>query len=81
MCQEYCDNIKLGVTVTPTKFIYVGGHEMGAIIGVINYPRFPSTPEQIKSRAIELANIVKDEFKQHRVSIVFPDETVMIGEL
>jgi len=47
ICREFCDKVRLCVTITPTKFIYVGGWEPGCIIGLINYPRFPSEPNLI----------------------------------
>jgi len=78
-CQNYCNKVKLGLTITNTKFIYVNGSEDGVIIGLINYPRFPSTPEQIQEKAIELASILKEKLKQERVSVVFPDKTIMLG--
>jgi len=81
ICQDYCNNVKLGLTVTKTKFIYVGGSEDGIVVGLINYPRFPSTPEQIRIKAIDLANLLKSALMQERVSVVFPDETIMIGDL
>jgi hypothetical protein len=80
ICQEYCNKVKLGLTITPTKFIYVDGNENGAIIGLINYPRFPSTPPQIRVHAITLAEKLKEQLKQNRVSIVFPDQTIMLGD-
>lgn len=78
ICQNYVDRVKLGVTVTPTTFVYVDGSEDGAIVGLINYPRFPSTPEKIKETAIDLAKILKEELGQYRVSIVCTDETIML---
>ena len=80
MVREYTDKVGLGVTITPTYFAYTGGDEPGAIVGLINYPRFPSTNEQIKSHALSLAAILKEQLKQQRVSIVFPDKTIIIGE-
>jgi len=78
ICQEYCDNVGLCVTVTPTEYIYTNGNEPGAFIGFINYPRFPDTSEHIKSHVLRLANIIMIACKQYRVTIVFPDETVML---
>lgn len=43
VCQGYCNGAGLCVTVTPTKFIYTKRWEPGCIVGLINYPRFPST--------------------------------------
>ncbi len=66
------------VTVTPTKFIYRKGSEPGAIIGLIQYPRFLRMECKIKALAIGLTQILIDELKQERMSIVFPDETLML---
>ncbi|MFO7999304.1 MAG: hypothetical protein R6U86_10030, partial [Bacteroidales bacterium] len=71
ICQEYCDEIGLCVTVTATDYIYTNGHEPGAIIGFINYPRFPSAPEQIRKEAMELAYRLLRKLNQYRISIVF----------
>lgn len=73
-------NEGLCITITPTEFYYKGGSERGIIVGLINYPRFPESPEQIKERALSLAVKLKDGLKQNRVSVMFPDETVMLGE-
>ena len=42
-CQIICNRVGLCVTVTPTKYIYTGGCENGAIVGLINYPIFPGS--------------------------------------
>lgn len=80
ICRDYCDKIGLGLTFTETKFIYTGGVEWGLIIGLINYPRFPNTPEKIKTTAIELTKLLKEELQQIRMSVVCSDETIMVGE-
>lgn len=77
-CQKYCDEVGLCVTVTPTHFIYKDGKEHGVIIGIINYPRFPSTKAEIKRHALEIATILGKKFMQSRVSIVMPNETIML---
>lgn len=79
LCQMYVDSVGLCVTVTETDYIFSGGKEHGVIVGLINYPRFPATPAKIRKRAIALAIILKKVLKQKRVSIEFPDETVMLG--
>lgn len=48
----------LCVTVTPTKFIYTLGEETGAEIGLINYPRSPTNPDDIMEKACRLAHEV-----------------------
>ena len=77
-CQEYCNTAKLAVTITPTTFIYVDGSEDGCLVGLINYPRFPSTPEDIKDRSIHLAVLLMTKFKQNRVSVICTDKTYML---
>lgn len=68
----------LYVTVTPLCFIYKDGSEPGCAIGLINYPRFPEEPDQLKAKALELAQGLLTIYKQRKVSIVFRDETVML---
>jgi len=80
ICQRYCDNIGFCVSLTSTKFIYTNGSEPGCIVGLINYPRFPSSKEQLMSHAIKIAHLLMEEYKQFRVSIVAPDETIMLEE-
>lgn len=76
--QEYVDAVGLCVSYTETEFIYTRGGEMGMAIGLINYPRFPSSPEKIRTHAIRIAEILITECKQLRVSIVMPEETIML---
>jgi hypothetical protein len=75
--QKETDKGGLCVTVTPTKFIYKDGREDGAIIGLINYPRFPTTKEQLEKDAERIAKLCKEEYKQNRVSIEYQNKTVM----
>ena len=76
--QNYCNEVKLGLTFTQTEFIYVDGGEPGVIIGLINYPRFPSSEEEIKEKALAIAKGLMELCQQERVSVVFSDETVML---
>ena len=77
--QAWVDKLGMCVTVTPTKYVYTKGNEPGIIVGFINYPRFPSTPEQIQYNALDLAQILLKECKQMQVSIVFPEKTMMLS--
>jgi hypothetical protein len=56
------------------------GWEDGYIVGLINYPRFPKDQEDIRKYAFTLAKLLKDKLEQKRVSIVFPDKTVMLED-
>lgn len=78
ICRAYCFEAGLCVTVTPTDFIYTGGEEAGVHIGLTNYPRFPSTPEQLREKAEELANSLLTWLYQHSVLIRYRDETIWI---
>ena len=77
-CEDYCNAVGLCVTVTPTTFIYVHGREPGAAIGLINYPRFPSSERTIRAHALRLARHLLRACKQQRISVVFPDKTLML---
>ena len=74
------------MTFTETLFIYSDdglnsyNGEPGVIIGLINYPRYPDSPEEIRRKTIELAQILKRKCGQKRLSIMFPDTTIMLDE-
>lgn len=78
LCQEYCNNVGLCVTVTPTKFIYKNGNEDGVVIGLINYPRFPAHSEEIENTAIDIAQKFLKAFNQLKISIETAEKTFMI---
>ena len=79
ICQDYCDEIGLCVTVKPTEFIYTNGNEQGIEVGLINYPRFPDSNNKILYKAAKLAEKLMLEFNQYRVSIVCPNKTTMLS--
>ncbi len=54
--REFCYTLGACFTVTPSKFIYTGGEEDGFAINLLNYPRFPSDPENLFMRARDLAH-------------------------
>ena len=80
ICQKYCDEVGMCVSVTPTTYIYTNGVEDGCIVGFINYPRFPQTQEQILTHAKNIGCLLKDGYKQCKISIDTPDKTIMIGD-
>jgi hypothetical protein len=75
---KFVNDVKDCVTITPTDFRYVDGHEPGVIIGWINYPRFPRNPSEITERALTLARALLYDLGQLRVSITTPDDTYML---
>lgn len=76
LCLDFCDEVGLCVTVTETTYCYTGGEEAGVIVGLINYPRFPSTPEAIWQRAEQIAARLCAGLKQQSYTIQAPDKTV-----
>jgi hypothetical protein len=80
VAQAYCNEVGLCVTLTPTEYIYTAGGEPGCIVGLINYPRFPSSPQDIEIKALVLAEKLRVALGQFKVSVVMPHETVMLGE-
>jgi len=79
ICQDYVDKVGLCVTITPTKYIYTKGNEPGAIIGLIQYPRFPDKEENIKKKTLDLAELLMLQLGQFKVTVNFPDEVVMLS--
>lgn len=65
----------LCVTVEPTIFIYTGGEESGYVVGLVNYPRFPSDPANIRDRAMQLASMLLAETYQHSALVMDPIST------
>lgn len=75
VCRECCFEVGLCVTIEPVDFIYTGGEESGFRVGLINYPRFPTTEEALHDRAYLLADDLLQRLCQHSYSIVGPRET------
>ena len=65
----------LCVTLEPTDYVYTGGVESGFRIGLLNYPRFPSSPSEILQKAVRLAARLREDLAQHSFLIVTPEKT------
>ena len=78
IAQAYCNEVSLCVTVTPTTFLYKDSGEYGAVVGLINYPRFPATESEIVDHAKALGYRLLRGLKQNRVSIVTTNDTIML---
>ncbi len=74
-CRQECLEKGLCVTVEPTRFIYTGGEETGAVVGLVNYPRFPSEPQALMDRGRNLAIRLLDATCQHSVLVMTPEKT------
>lgn len=78
-CENFCNKVSLCVTLTQTEFIYKDGSEPGVIVGLINYPRFPTEPADLYDLADALAQELKIVARQTRVTVVNPHGTTMFG--
>lgn len=65
----------LCVTIEPTLFIYTGGEETGFVVGLVNYPRFPSSPQEIAQRAEKLIHLLLEATHQHSAMLMTPETT------
>lgn len=77
-CAEHCMEVGLCISVEPVKFVYTGGREDGAVVRLVNYPRFPSTPEAIRSKANILAELLVRACSQWSALIVDREQTTWI---
>lgn len=78
ICQDHCDLVGLCVTIEPTTYVYTGGVEAGVRVGLIHYPRFPTTFAAIFGQAEALAMKLLDGLNQGSLSIVAADRTLWI---
>lgn len=62
----------LCVTVEPTTFIYTGGEEAGYVVGLLNYPRFPSSEDALDARADDLMRKLMEGTHQHSALMKTP---------
>ena len=75
ICRQHCFEVGLCVHIEPVDFIYTGGEEAGFKVGLINYPRFPTTEEALLERAVILGHLLMEGLFQQSFSIVGPTET------
>jgi len=75
VCRAECFREGLCVTVDPCEYIYTGGQETGYRVGLINYPRFPATPQEITDRAKRLAIALMERGFQHSCLVMTPVST------
>lgn len=79
ICGTFCDEIGFCVTVTRTRYVYTGGSDQGVIVGIINYPRFPLSAAELRERAEQLAERLREGLLQDSYTIQAPDGTLWIS--
>ena len=76
--QESCEQT-IPVRITNTTYVCNTNYtEEGWEIAAINYPRVETESSKIDVFMKDLAVYLLDKFKQNRISIVMPDETLMV---
>lgn len=78
ICRQYCYDVGMCVNVIKNDYIYTGGEEQGVIVEVINYPRFPSTPDELFEKSYNLALELREQLYQDSVSLVTPEKTLWL---
>ena len=68
----------LCVTIEPNTFIYTGGEEAGYVVGLLNYPKFPTPPNELNVRADILAELLLKKTFQRSALVVKPEMTKWI---
>lgn len=76
-CREFCME-GLCVTVIDADYVYTGGMEAGVKIGLINYPRFPTSEDAIYEVAYRLAAFLIGRLFQQSCTIVGPSKTMWL---
>ena len=76
-CRKFCER-GLCVSVTPTTFVFCGGAEPGAIVGLLSYPRFPSNEDILWQHGLHLAADLLVATCQRSCSVVCKDETYYV---
>ena len=78
--RKECLREGLCVNITSTDFIYTGGEEVGYVVELINYPRFPKSEDEIYRRAIALSQLLLEGTYQHSILIMTPSLTQWISK-
>lgn len=78
LCREYTYEVGLCVTIQAADFVYTGGLEDGVRVGLLNYPRFPTTESELMETAEELGVKLMRELYQTAVLIRGDSETKWI---
>ncbi len=75
LLRQECYRRGLCVTVQAADFVDTGGEEAGIVVGLLNYPRFPSEPADILYRAREIALALMPHLNQKSALLVAADVT------
>jgi hypothetical protein len=68
-CRQFCME-GLCVSITEADFVYTGGMESGVRIGLINYPRFPTSYEALQETGLRLGRFLIERLHQSSCTVV-----------
>jgi len=71
-CRQFCETEGACFSVSPCAYVYTGGMEDGAVITLINYPRFPSTHDELEEKMGRLAEHMRAKLFQKSYTIEGP---------
>lgn len=74
VCAAFCECNDLCVSVIEMDFVFTGGTEKGACIGLIQYPRFPKDTQTIVNQAKSLVTLLLYECHQRSCTLMYGDE-------
>lgn len=72
--REYCDRGAC-LAIEPVSYVYTWGEETGVKVTVLNYARFPTTPEEQWEKAHDVALFLALRLHQKSYSVEGPDRT------
>lgn len=75
-CREIAYGFGFCFQLHKVDYVYSGGEESGLLIRVINYPRFPRTPEEITKLTVEFAKIIADKLCQKSFTVETKTDTM-----
>lgn len=76
ICRQFCAGEGACFAVSHAEYVYTGGQEAGVCVTLINYPRFPSAPDDLDAKAERLAMALREGLHQQSFSIEGADKTV-----
>ena len=75
LLQKYVE-VGLCVSTCKVDYIYKYGQESGIKVTLINYPRFPSTDEELKNKAIDIGHYLMGNMSQGSFTVTGNNETI-----
>ena len=76
--REFC-MVGLCVNVSDADYVYTGGLEGGVRVGLINYPRFPKSRDDLLTTALELAKFLIAKLHQQSCTVVADHQTFWLS--